>query len=190
MHFKPATYGPALAALLKNARCNDLSPGIADSSRRGALSGLTAEVVTAPRPVRSRDMALACLAGLWLRHDFLDESHRISQDIENLTGSFWHGIVHRREGDFGNAKYWFRRVGAHPIFGPLAISAQNLARESQAGAAADYLLEQDDWDPLGFVDLCERARGGSPSVCPLCVQIQQCEWELLFDYCYREAIGE
>ena len=66
-------------------------------------------------------MALACMAGLWLRHDFLDESHRISQDLENPSGSYWHGIMHRRELDFSNAKYWFRRVGMHRVFEPLWV---------------------------------------------------------------------
>jgi hypothetical protein len=190
MHFNPANYGPAAAALLKNARCNELEPGAAESDVRGTLSELTCEALIAPHPLRSRDMALACLAGLWLRHGFLDESHRISQDLDSPTGSFWHGIVHRREGDFGNAKYWFRRVGRPAVFGPLAAAARNLARESPPGVAADYLLGQADWDPLGFVDLCQSARGGSQPIRRLCMRIQQCEWELLFDFCYREAIGE
>src|SRR6266516_2160447 len=37
---------------------------------------------------RSEDDANAMLAGLWLWHDWLDESHRISQSLESPTGSF------------------------------------------------------------------------------------------------------
>ena len=37
-------------------------------------------------------------AALWLYADDLDRSHRICQQIEDATGSFWHGIMHRREG--------------------------------------------------------------------------------------------
>ncbi len=59
-------------------------------------------------------------AGLWLLAGNLDESHQISQSIESPEGSFWHGIMHRREGDFWNAKYWFRRVGRHPVLSELA----------------------------------------------------------------------
>ena len=134
-------------------------------------------------------MATTCLAGLWLRHDFLDESHRISQDMENPTGSFWHGIMHRREGDFGNAKYWFRRVGRHSIFQPLALYSRGLAANGKAPPAANYLISQTDWDPFAFVDLCQRAQTGDPSLVALAKGIQQREWELLFDHCYRQAIG-
>src|SRR5690348_16418541 len=53
--------------------------------------------------IRSEDDAKAMLAGLWLWHDWLDESHRISQSLSSATGSFWHAIMHRREGDFSNS---------------------------------------------------------------------------------------
>src|SRR4051812_4745927 len=45
-------------------------------------------------------------AGLWLYVDDLDRSHTVSQSITDATGSFWHGIMHRREGDFANSHYW------------------------------------------------------------------------------------
>ena len=189
MHFNPSSYGPAVATLLEGAKCNELGPGTPDDALRSSLKGLTPETIAAPHPLQDKDMALACIAGLWLRRDFLDESHRVSQDIENPTGSYWHGIMHRREGDFGNAKYWFRRVGKHPVFEPLAIAASQLAAEAQAHPTAGYLVEQKDWDPLAFVDLCQRALDGNSPVGKLCMMVQRREWELLFDDCYRRAIG-
>ena len=85
--------------------------------RRAALAALAPESLVAPRKLADRDMARACLCGLWLAHNYLDESHRISQEIENPTGSFWHAIMHRREGDYSNSKYWFRRVGRQDVPG-------------------------------------------------------------------------
>ena len=189
MQPNPQSYAPAIVELLATAGANDLGPGTPNTVARSALASLTAESLAAPHPVKDRDMARACLAGLWLRHDFLDESHRISQDIENPTGSFWHGIMHRREGDFGNAKYWFRRVGVHPVFKPLAEYGRELAVGGDVSQPAAHLAGQADWDPFAFVDLCERALSTKQPLESLAKKIQQREWELLFDHCYRQAIG-
>ncbi len=189
MRSQTAPYGSVVSAWVKNARVNELGPGTPDSGQQAALAGLSAEDLVAPHRLGSREMALACLAGLWLRYDFLEESHRISQDLESPTGSFWHGILHRREGDYSNAKYWFRRVGRHPVFGPLATAAHELAGETKV-PGAETLTLTGVWDDLQFVDLCQRAIEGPPPLRQLCMLIQQREWELLFDYCYRQAIGE
>jgi hypothetical protein len=189
MPFDPQAYGSTASELLKNAPCNELGPGTPDEGRRAALERLIPERLMAPHAAQDRTMAMSCLAGLWLRYDFLDESHQISQDIAGPTGSYWHGIMHRREGDFGNAKYWFQRVGRHPIFDELAREAGRLAGETHGPADAEYLSAASTWDPMRFVDLCEQAIRTEVPLETLCMKIQQREWELLFDYCYREARG-
>src|SRR3954469_24071021 len=73
--------------------------------------------------IRNEDDAKAMLAGLWLWHDWLDESHVISQSLSSATGSFWHAIMHRREGDFSNSKYWYARCQDHPVLQQLAHQA-------------------------------------------------------------------
>ena len=118
--YNPNAYGPVAVGLLREKWLPALGPGNPDPHLRPKLEVLTAEQLLAPHPVRDRDMAAACLAGLWLYHDFLDESHEISQTLLTPSGSYWHGLMHRREPDFSNAKYWFRRVGDHPVFEPLA----------------------------------------------------------------------
>jgi hypothetical protein len=182
-------YGPIIADLLNGRRLPPLGPGTPNDAARERLESLTIETLFAPIPVRDRDMAAACLAGLWLYHDFLDQSHQISQSIHTLTGSYWHGLMHRREPDFDNAKYWFRRVGDHPVFEPLGEAAAALAESSGPDDSTAFLAKQRAWDPFAFVDLCEACRAGRSSAEMLCRRIQQREWELLFDYSYRQATG-
>jgi len=111
----------------------------------------------------SREPALttrpALLAGLWLYVDELDRSHAISQSLSDATGSFWHGIMHRREGDFGNSHYWFRRTGAHPA-----------------------MAQIEGYDAHRFIDEVEAAhRKGEPP--ESLVDMQRREWGALFEWC-------
>lgn len=187
-HLNPSKYGPALASVLAEPRRPELGPGRANESMREQLEKLDVAQVCAGRPVADESMARACLAGVWLYHDFLDESHRISQEIETPTGSYWHGIMHRREPDYSNAKYWFRRVGRHGVFDPLAEVARQLALP-EVPAAIERCLAAEGWDPFAFVDACQAAQGDGGKLRELCQEIQLAEWELLFDACHRVATG-
>jgi hypothetical protein len=181
--FDPNAYGPIVASLL-----NDVSPAPLDAGQphekfRVTLFALTLEKLFAHtgQPVSDLRMAQACLAGLWLRHNFLDDSHSLSQEIETPTGSFWHAILHRREGDFGNSRYWFRRMGPHPIFPAL----------NETAAAAGWPATP-RWNPITLVDRVEhavRSDMNTPAA-HLSRTVQQIEWELLFDYSWKQALAE
>ncbi len=184
--FDPETYGPIFAPLLAIDRRRPLDAGRPDSAARAALKQLSVE--RAFNHVADTDMAACCIAGVWLLHDFLDESHTISQSIDTPTGSFWHGIMHRREGDFSNAKYWFRHAGNHPVVDAIAAHPHvgEILRSSHPRLSETQPRE---WAPFAFVDLCQAVARGKSDARELCVDIQQVEWELLFDYCYQAAIG-
>ena len=182
-------YGPIFSPLLAGTPLNELGPGQPDRSALSKLKSLSLDEAFAPAKIADRNMAEACLAGLCLMYDCVDESHNISQSIETPNGCYWHGILHRREPDYGNAKYWFRRVGRHPVFELLVVAARELAAVEKLDPAASYLEEQRDWDPFRFVDLCEAAAKGRSQSEMLCRQIQRKECELLFDHCFRAAMG-
>jgi hypothetical protein len=191
-HFDPQAYGPAVAPLLQPERLCELGPGRPNEAARKLLSSLTPDTLFPGRRVIDSAMARCCLAGLWLWHDFLDESHALSQEIETATGSYWHGILHRREPDAENAKYWFRRVGTHEVFSRLSHeTARSLLRDDVAGLHAPpearFLVEHSSWDPYRFIDLCQTAQS-SPPLSELCRQVARTEWQLLFDFCYRRSI--
>lgn len=122
------------------------------------------------------------LAGLWLYFSCFEESHEIAQNLGSIEASFWHAILHRQEPDSGNAAYWFRRVGTHPIFRELCDEADEIVgrypkAEFRTGGK---------WDPFSFIMFCERARQQPNSAQEqAAVEIQRAEWQLLFDHCAR-----
>jgi hypothetical protein len=196
-------YSEVVASLIDRLPPSQLGPGTAaDASLRQAMRAVLAKLSDRDLFLPGQSLvdtgaAACCRAGLWLGCDFLEESHSISQGIETASGSYWHGIMHRREPDPDNAKYWFRRVRRHPIFVPLAAAAAqfvnsrsaNSPSESATPAAAAYLATQTVWDPLRFVDLCERMRGTDSYGEHLCRAIARIEWRLLYDNCHRQALG-
>ena len=171
-----------------------LGPGSANESLRPKLAALRPESLFGDKKIVDENAARCCLSGLWLLHDFLDESHAISQEIETAEGSYWHGIMHRREPDYGNAKYWFRRVDQHPVFEPLAAAARELAAAMKEEMPQDmtFLRQQASWDPYRFIDLCESLANPKSAGTPaelLARRIARTEWDLLFAHCAAQEVG-
>ena len=128
---------PVIENLIGQPALEKYGNGIPNSDQRNQIEKLTLTDLF-PHGVSNQSMARCCLAGLWILHNFLDESHSISQQIHSAEGSFWHAIMHRLEGDFSNSKYWYRQVGQHPVF-------QEIADELPS-----------EWNPSEFVDRCQR----------------------------------
>jgi hypothetical protein len=116
--------------------------------------------------------------GLLYALDAIGEAHKIFQDSPGDLGSYWHGMMHRREGDFDNARYWFRRSGVLPIFGAL---------HRQACEHSAVMARQSNWDPYLFTGECEQARFGETESLKELAALQRVEFETLFDYCWRQS---
>jgi len=39
-----------------------------------------------------------------------ESAHNVAQDINTREGSWIHAYLHRKEGDLGNASYWYHRA--------------------------------------------------------------------------------
>jgi len=148
-------------------------PDLEDALSEGALAELF--------PSLSRPARLALSAGLLQIHDFWDSSHHAAQRADDLgersVSAYWHGIAHRREPDPGNAGYWFRRVGRHPVFGPLASAVGPILQSTPNGSQlADRLAPRGAWDPYAFIDVCTNPRPGFDATAR---EIQRVEMALL-----------
>ena len=85
----------------------------------------------APEPPAALSDSLRALfwdaKGQWAR------AHQVAQGITTREGSLIHAYLHRKEGDQGNARYWYDRAGrpAHP--GTLEEEWRDIASELCTG---------------------------------------------------------
>ena len=113
------------------------------------------------------------VAGLWLYVDDLDRSHAVAQSLHSPTGSFWHAVMHRREGDFSNAQYWYCKAGIHPAMNHIDLTGGG------AGAGTDVAR----YDPVAFTQRVQRAHERGDTRNPALVSEQAKEWKALFEWC-------
>ena len=162
--------------------------GGGNETARDLLQSVKPQELVAGTVTRPQEAA-GMLAGLWLYFDWLDESHRISQSLDSATGSFWHAIMHRREGDFSNSKYWYARCAGHPSQATLAAQAPRLINTMPADKAMLRLIAT-GWNAPAFVDLVEQVHEHpSDPRHAAAVALQRLEWQVLFDHCTRAAAG-
>lgn len=162
-----------LAGLGPQRRASALSESEVRSRTQAAMDG-------AATPGPARDLILSA-ALLW--HDHLDASHCVSQDIPSASGSFLHGIMHRREPDYSNGKYWFGRTGNHPTFAGIAERVAALLEGAGDFNLSGRLISNGDWDAYAMVDACADAEKGrlAPEEKQLLLQVQQVEIQTLVE---------
>jgi hypothetical protein len=117
---------------------------------------------------------------LYYAVDALSEAHALFQEANNDLGAYWHGMLHRREGDFDNARYWHRRAGVLPAFATMHRAASEVSGD---------MARQDNWDPYLFTGQCEQARHGAPELVDELLRLQRIEFEVLFDYTWRQTVA-
>jgi hypothetical protein len=71
----------------------------------------------------------ALLALWWDGKGNWQKAHEIAQDVAGADGAWVHGYLHRKEGDEGNAGYWYRRAGRMVARGDLRLEWESIVRE-------------------------------------------------------------
>ena len=160
---------PIFEALPPQQAMTDL---VVHAPRRGAAHDAVAAALEAPALADHPAVA----AALWLYVDDLDAAHEPAQNLNTPTGSFLHAILHRREGDFMNALYWYRKTGRHPAINHIDLTGGG------AGSGTDVAA----YDPARFVERVQRATEQSDADNPALVSIQRKEWRAVFDHCLED----
>lgn len=149
-----------------------------------------------PVEVKNEKAAQAVKAGVLLWNDELSLSHDICQGLKTPESSYIHGVMHRREGDYSNAKHWFAKAKNHPVATKLFEKSTQIGDDivpatDQLSHYSSDLKGIGHWSPDSFVDWCESAsQGNVDSTCLYFFKkLQIEEIRLLIDHCYQLSIG-
>jgi hypothetical protein len=177
-----------IAAIALGGLGCDLAPPLiqAKPTRPGLLRAASESTLANMLPNATRPHVLVLSAGLLQILDDWDASHKAAQLADDLGepefAAYWHAIAHRREPDPGNASYWFRRVGAHCVFKPLAESVRPMLEADGNEPILGRLVAGGIWDPMAFIRYCgEAAKQPGSTQERLARRIQRVEMLLLLD---------
>jgi hypothetical protein len=121
-------------------------------SDRASLLSLTPGCFGMEEPLRSEIDWKLVKGGLLYASNLLAAAHSIFQEVDSQEGAYWHGMLHRREGDFDNARYWLRRAGR-----------------------VEGISLMTGFSPVSFVSECEEA--DRKGLCPAhLLETQRMEW--------------
>lgn len=132
------------------------------------------------------------VALLWLRVGEIDVPHGMVQDSKTDVGSYLHGVVHRMEGDYWNAKYWFRQVRDKRWLDSLGkLICSGIDDGLAASSDSLGLTSNGVFQPTVFVDACEEANSkrakAQPEVLDALGKIGLAEWLVLWEVCFPES---
>jgi hypothetical protein len=78
-------------------------------------------------------LSLAAQALWWDARGDWQRAHECAQEQDDAAGAAVHAYLHRKEGDLGNAAYWYRRAGRPVATGTLEAEWEALAVALTAG---------------------------------------------------------
>ena len=155
-----------------------------DDSGSNAFSLARMMVPTGDMPIADRFQAIQASTGaareasaggslealLYLRIGLMEPAHGNVQDAKRGIDAYIHGVVHRMEGDYWNAKYWFDRVADPRLIDRIGSHI----RQSLSG----------NWTgPEDFVDACKTS---SVAKREELIRLATEEWEALWQIVHEK----
>ncbi|MFM8188097.1 MAG: hypothetical protein ACKN85_06395 [Pirellula sp.] len=112
---------------------------------------------------------------LYLRIGSMEPAHSHVQDATRGLGAYIHGVLHRMEQDYWNAKYWFARVNDPELTHFVDVHIR------RAATGEGRLIG--NWSgPAAFVDMCQSSSdAGRNGQQEHLVQLALWEWQALWE---------
>ena len=134
-------------------------------------------------------------AMLWLRVGIIEPAHVIVQEDATQLASYLHGVVHRLEGDFWNAKYWFRQIHDKRLMQSLSIAIVEALEADELLELAKRLkiVQGTRYSPTDFVTALEHPSSHSQSDLDQVGELERIawiEWKSLWGLVVPEAIDK
>ncbi len=103
-------------------------------------------------------------AVLGLRIGSIDRAHEIVQHGSTSMDRYLHGVIHRIEGDFWNAKYWFRQVDDRELLARIEMEMMSTLKTSntfESCKSLKFFDDQNRFAPANLVDAQAALQGKS-----------------------------
>ncbi|MBM3824979.1 MAG: hypothetical protein FJ404_19195 [Verrucomicrobia bacterium] len=153
------------------------------------------------QPMKGNPGLIAGIVLAW--HDHFEAAHALAQECDTPLGAWLHALLHRREPDYSNSKYWLRRAGRLPEQAMAWIPFRGEPKTSTPAwlevfpapmaRAMDWdtmgaCFSHGCWNPSGFVDTCARALiRKDPEVLDLLERFQALEFYCLISTAMEAA---
>lgn len=92
-----------------------------------------------------------CLTLVWF--DYLELAHQIADEERSTEFCYFHAMIHRRERDFFNARFWFRQTDRrHVVFANITDEVRKYLNQKGDQQLLESLIRNDEWSPLEFLE--------------------------------------
>ncbi len=117
-------------------------------------------------------------AGLFYFQDALDDALPLAAEAPGALGDYWRAMIHRRRGEFEEARAFGRRAGE---LSPFPLMHRLCADD------CPHMARQPGWDAFLLAHLWEQFRFGAEELQPELRFLQRVEFRQMWEHTWRVA---